>query len=203
MRVLKLSVVVTALTLFAVACQRGEVHSIDDAALVNAVRGGFVTNHDTRGATARVEVHAKDGAITLTGTADTAADKQLAEAIARSTQGVKSVANQITVSESAANTQQEGISFDEQSVRAEARAGGERIGESSDDARIYNAVRRQLVAHEGTSKRAIFLDVVNGNVTLRGMVFSTEARDEAVIAAQKVEGVNAVNDRLKVNSLAP
>ena len=36
MRVLKLSVVVTALTLFAVACQRREVHSVDDAALVNA-----------------------------------------------------------------------------------------------------------------------------------------------------------------------
>lgn len=203
MRVLKFSVVMTAIILFAATCQRQEVHSVDDTALAGAVRKGFTSDHDSLGATERVEVHAKDGVITLTGTADTAADKQLAEAIARSTNGVKSVVNQITVTEAAATTTPGGTSFDEQAVRAEARAGGERIGESSDDARIYNEVRRLLVAHEGTSKRAIFLDVINGDVTLRGRVFSTAARDEAVEAARKTGGVRAVNDKLVVNASRP
>lgn len=203
-RVTQFGVAVLALALLAVACQRQQdLHSVDDTALQQAVQTGFKTNHDTKGATLSVEVHAKDGVITLSGTVDTAADKQLAEAIARSTNGVKSVVNQITVTEPAAATTPGGATFDEQSVRAEARVGGERVGESSDDARIYNEVRRLLVAHEGTSKRAIFLDVVNGDVTLRGRVFSTTARDEAVQAALKTEGVRAVNDKLVVNASSP
>ncbi|MCI0420611.1 MAG: BON domain-containing protein [Acidobacteria bacterium] len=69
-----------------------------------------------------------------------------------------------------------------------------------DDPRIYSEVRRRVVVEPATPKKAIFVDVVNGNVTLRGMVFSLEARDEAVRAAEKTEGVKAVRDLLKVNA---
>ena len=82
------------------ACQRQtEIHTVDDAALVNAVRDNFAAEHDTKGATAQVEVHAKDGVVTLSGEVDTVSDKALAENIARRTNGVTSVINQIIVSE--------------------------------------------------------------------------------------------------------
>lgn len=195
----RLGTTVLAVALSLAACERQrDVHTTDDAALVNAVRSNFAADHDTQGATSRVEVHAKDGLVTLGGTADTEADKALAEQVARRTNGVSNVINQIVVTEPATAAAQQ-APFDEQVVREEALKSGERIGPSSDDARIYDAVRRKLVAHEGTSKKEILVDVVDRNVTLRGRFVGTStARDEAVAAARNTKGVNAVNDKLVV-----
>lgn len=189
-----------ALVLSCIACQRTpEVHTVNDADLVNAVRATFAADHDTMGATSQVQIHAKDGVVTLSGTVDTPADRILAERAARRTSGVVNVVNEIIVSESQAGGLE--APFDERVTREEALKNGERIGASSDDARIYDAVRRKLVAHEGTSKKEIFVDVVDGNVTLRGRFVGTAAaRDEAVASALTVPGVKAVNDRLTVRS---
>ena len=102
---------------------------------------------------------------------DTPADKTLAEQAARRTAGVVNVVNQIIVTESQSGSSN--VQLDERAVREEALKSGERIGPSPDDARIYDAVRRKLVAHEGTSKKEIFVDVVDGDVTLRGRFVGT------------------------------
>lgn len=173
-----------------------DVHSTNDVALADSVRHNFTANHDAQGATSQVEIHAKDGVVTLSGTADTTADKALAEQIARSTSGVGTVVNQIVVREPVATSE---ASFDEQAVREEAAKGGEKVGPNSADARIYDAIRRKLVEHAGTSKREILVDVVDGSVTLRGRFVGTSAaRDEAVAGALAVPGVKAVNDYLVV-----
>lgn len=194
----KLPIAALAVALFSTACQRTqEVHTVNDVDLVNAVRGTFAADHDTQGATSQVQVHAKDGVITLSGTVDTPADKTRAEQAARRTAGVANVVNQITVADSQTGNPE--AAFDERAVREDALKSGEKIGASSDDARIYDAVRRKLIAHAGTSKKEIFVDVVDGNVTLRGRFVGTStARDEAVAAALAVPGVKAVNDRLTV-----
>lgn len=198
--VTRLFIAAFALALSTTACQRtDEVHTVSDADLVNAVRATFAADHDTQGATSQVQIHAKDGVITLSGTVDTAADKTLAEQAARRTNGVVNVVNQIIVTEPQAGNPD--VPFDERAVREEALKTGERIGASSGDVRIYDAVRRKLVAHEGTSRKEIFVDVVNGDVTLRGRFVGTpEARDEAVAAALTVPGVKAVNDKLTVRA---
>jgi osmotically-inducible protein OsmY len=198
--VARLSIAALALALSGLACQRTqEVHTVNDADLVNAVRATFAADHDTQGATSQVQIHAKDGVITLSGTVDTTADKTLAEQATRRTAGVVNVVNQITVAESQTGSPE--VAFDERAVREEALKSGERIGTSSDDARIYDAVRRKLVAHEGTSKKEIFVDVVDRDVTLRGRFVGTgTARNEAVAAARTVPGVKAVNDKLIVRA---
>lgn len=198
--VTRLSIAALAVALSSTACQRAqEVHTVSDLDLVNAVRSTFAADHDTQGATSQVQIHAKDGVITLSGTVDTPSDKTVAEQATRRTTGVVNVVNQITVAESQTGGPE--VAFDERTVRDEALKSGERIGASSDDARIYDAVRRKLVAHEGTSKKEIFLDVVDGNVTLRGRFVGTStARDEAVAAALTVPGVKAVNDKLTVRT---
>ena len=194
----KLPLVALVVALSSTACQRTqEIHTLNDAELVNAVRATFAADHDTQGATSQVEIHAKDGVITLSGTVDTAADKTIAEQATRRTAGVVNVVNQIIVAESQTSGPEE--AFDERVVRDVALKSGERIGASSNDARIYDAVRRKIVAHEGTSKKEIFVDVVDGSVTLRGRFVGTgTARDEAVAAALTVPGVKAVNDKLIV-----
>ena len=197
MRENSLCIALLVLVFSLTACQRSsEIHSVDDASLVNAIRNDFAANHDAKGATAQVEIHAKDGVVTLSGKVDTVSDKALAENIARRTKGVTSVINQIVIAEPTA------APFNEQAVREQALRSGEKIGPDAEDARIYDDVRRQIVAHEGTSKREIFVDVVNRNVKLRGRFVGTSAaRDEAIAAARAVKGVNAVNNQLVVSAV--
>jgi osmotically-inducible protein OsmY len=190
-----------ALALLIVACGPQADYSSRDFRLAQAVRDRFAASPDTKGATSRIRVEAKDGVVTLSGTVDTTADKTLAGQVAGNTIGVKSLVDQVTVNVPVLPVPDE--PFEEQKVRAEAASNGESIGASSEDARIYHAVRRQLVKNESTPKRSIFVDVENGDVTLRGKIFTTVARDEAVAAALKVNGVKAVRDRLVINSLIP
>lgn len=192
-------VILVALILVAVACRKQEVdHSAADVRLAQSVQAQLDASPDGKGAASRVVIQAKDGTVTLTGTVDTVGDKAKVEQVVAHTSGVKNVVNQINVNVPVLPVPDE--PFEERAVRAEAASNGERIGPSSEDARIYHAVRRQLVKHEATPKPAIFVDVEDGDVTLRGTIFTTTARDEAVASARKVEGVNAVRDLLVINT---
>jgi len=182
----------------ATACPRSGGQSSEDIALAQSVHDQFQASSDLKGATSRVLVEAKDGTVWLKGTTDTAADKALAESVAQGTKNVVRVVNEIAVSGGAGVTGHAGL--DAAAVRAKAEANGERIGEAFDDVRIYAEVRRKVVLEPATPRKDIFVDVENGDVTLRGMVFSQEARDEAVRAAKQTEGVKAVRDLLKVNA---
>jgi osmotically-inducible protein OsmY len=203
MKIKTLGMVIFALVLWAGACERHQkVASEADTALELAVHDAFVSDPDAKGATSNVTVTAKNGTVTLNGTVDTPADKVRAEGLARQTKGVVNVVNQIVATNPKVIPTSE-IQFDEKASRDQAARSGEQIGPGPKDARIYAEVRRELVAMPGTPKPEIFVDVVSGNVTLRGMIFTVEAHREAVAAARKVEGVNAVNDRLLVNTTLP
>ena len=192
-------VLLVALVLAAVACGQQEVdYRAADVRLAQAVRTQLDASADTKGASSRVEIEAKDGTVTLTGTVDTVRDKATVEQVVARVDGVKNVVNQVNVNMAVLPVPDE--PFEERAVRAEAASHGERIGPSSEDARIYHAIRRQLVKHESTPKRAIFVDVQDGDVTLRGTIFTVAARDEAIAASRNVEGVRAVYDRLVINS---
>lgn len=192
---------VVSIIVVASACERKSAGGASDVALAQAVRDQFAVNAETKGATSRVRVEVTDGAVTLSGTVDTTDDQALVEQLARRTSGVNRVVNQITVSAPVLPVPDE--PFEERKVRAEALSNGEKVGASAEDARIYHAVRRQIIKHESTPKRAIFIDVEGSDVTLRGMIRTTVARDEAVAAARKVEGVKAVRDKLLINTPIP
>lgn len=195
-------VVVIAVLLPAVSCQKQEVdYSAADVRLAQAVRAQLDASPDTKGAASRVVIQAKDGTVTLTGTVDTLRDKATVEQAVARTNGVRKVANQVTVNVPVLPFPDE--PFEEQAVRAHAASRGERLGTASEDARIYHTIRRQLVKHETTPKPAIFVDVEDGDVTLRGTIFTGAARDEAVASAKKVEGVKAVRDLLVINTELP
>lgn len=195
-------VILVALILVAVACRKQEVdYGAADVRLAQVVRTQLDASPHIKGAASRVAIKAKDGTVTLTGTVDTIRDKATVEQVVAQINGVRNVVNQVTVNVPVLPVPDE--PFEERAVRAEAASNGERIGPSSEDARIYHAVRRQLVKREATPKPAIFVDVEDGDVTLRGTIFTTAARDEAVASARKVEGVNAVRDLLVVNTELP
>ena len=68
---------------------------IDDTAITTAVKAKFVEN--TQVDAAAISVETLEGTVMLSGFAKTQDEKNMAESIARSTKGVKSVKNQLTV----------------------------------------------------------------------------------------------------------
>ena len=83
-------------------------------------------------------------------------------------------------------------------AREKAKATGQKIGDSIDDAWIHTVIAAKFVAHPGTPARKIDIDVENNTVTLRGEVESNAAREEAGRIAKTTDGVKTVRNQLKV-----
>ncbi|HEY7336917.1 MAG TPA: BON domain-containing protein [Bryobacteraceae bacterium] len=85
-------------------------------------------------------------------------------------------------------------------TRDAAKATGDRLGTSLDDAWIHTKIASKLIADTNTPSRKINIDVVNGMVTLRGTVDSPEAKAEASHVAMDTDGVKKVNNQLRVRA---
>ncbi len=82
--------------------------------------------------------------------------------------------------------------------RARAKGNKETIGQSLDDAWIHSKIVAKLIGDTRTPERKINVDVVNGDVTLRGNVDTAEAKAEAERVAKDTDGVKKVVNQLKV-----
>ncbi len=82
--------------------------------------------------------------------------------------------------------------------RARAKGNKETIGQSLDDAWIHSKIVAKLIGDTKTPERKINVDVVNGDVTLRGNVDTAEAKAEAERVAKDTAGVKKVVNQLKV-----
>src|SRR5439155_14833873 len=91
--------------------------------------------------------------------------------------------------------------YSEEQARAErerAKANKETIGQSLEDAWIHTKVVAKLISDTQTPERKINVDVVEGEVTLRGQVDTAEAKTEAERLAKETDGVKKVVNQLKV-----
>ena len=84
--------------------------------------------------------------------------------------------------------------------REKAKALGDSIGNSADDAYIHSRIVSKLLGNAETPAAKIHVDVKDGVVTLRGEVDSPNQKAEAERLAKSVDGVKRVNDRLKVKA---
>jgi osmotically-inducible protein OsmY len=89
-----------------------------------------------------------------------------------------------------------------QEERARAKEKKETIGQSLDDAWIHTKLVAKLIGNTQTPERNINVDVVNGEVTLRGTVDTPEAKSEAERLAKETDGVKKVVNQLKVTPAA-
>jgi hyperosmotically inducible protein len=119
-------------------------------------------------------VEVQHGAVTLSGTADSVAQKELTEEYAKEIDGVQSVTNNISVNEPAhANP----------AVRDEV-----------DDASITTQVKLALLGNRGTSAIHTKVKTEAGVVTLWGEADNAAAKDLAGRLAQRVRGVVSVTN---------
>ena len=89
---------------------------------------------------------------------------------------------------------------DEANYRAEAKNAGSTIGSGLEDGWIHLKVRAALAAVDDLRDSTINVDVDNNVVTLRGSVGNAASKKAAADAAQKVDGVKSVTNKLEIKA---
>jgi osmotically-inducible protein OsmY len=83
---------------------------------------------------------------------------------------------------------------------AKAKQLGAKVGNWLGDAWIHGKIVAKLIANSKSSQRTVSVDVHNNVVTLRGTVRDAEQKTEAERIAKETEGVQWVDNQLKVSA---
>jgi len=154
----------------------GEV--IDDATITSQVKSKFLWSKNTEGFATNVTT--KRGKVSLVGTADSAAAKDLAGQMALNTHGVVSVDNQLVV-----KTPKENV----------AKAATLEAGHDMSDGWITTKVKSTYMYSTNVDSSDISVNTDKGIVALSGKVGSGAERALAIELAQNVRGVKSVNSK--------
>ena len=151
-----------------------------------------------------INVTTRDRVVTLSGAVETTAAKDQAIQIARQTEGVSDVVDQLTVRETAPTTGLPERDLSDSAREAgrdaadSARGAANAAGDKMSDASITAAVKSKLLADTMVSGLKIDVDTQNGVVTLTGPVKSQAEANQAQKLAQSTDGVHRVVSNLKV-----
>ena len=149
-----------------------------DAWMALKIRGRLLVKANVSAATTTVT--AQDGVVTLGGTASNLAQKELTEVYAKEIDGVKSVTNNIAVSEKPAPDQT--------------------IGEKIDDASITTQVKFALLDHKSTSALKTKVTTTDGVIVITGEASSDAEKSLVTKLAEGIRGVKSVSNNMTVKS---
>lgn len=154
--------------------------SMDDAGISAAVKSKLLWSKYTDGMT--TEVATKSGKVTLRGTADSAASRELAKNLAMNTRGVVSVDNELVVKD--AKPAIAGVAKNSSSA-----------GHDIADGWITTKVKSTYGYSSNVDGSDIAVSTNSGIVTLSGKVDSGAERALAIELAQNVRGVKSVQSK--------
>jgi hyperosmotically inducible protein len=163
------------LALLAVGCSSTQTvgEEIDDATITTKVEARLTADPDV--SAFNVDADTNEGVVRLSGTVETAEAKAEAEKLARETEGVRRVINEIKV--------------------------GERdMGDRMSDTTITTKIKAKITGDPDLNPFNINVDTKDGVVTLRGTVKSEDSKAEAERIAKDTEGVLRVQNMLEVES---
>ena len=144
---------------------------MSDAGITSKVKAKFASDPELHNI-ASIDVDTIEGRVRLSGSADTSAQKAEAEKLARNTEGVRSVDNDIEVST------------------------GRTLGEATDDSVITSKVKAKLTGNMNPFN--VDVDTRHGMVTLTGRVETSADKSTAERLARETSGVTSVKNELKV-----
>ena len=134
-----------------------------------------------------IDVDTTNGVVTLTGTVPTDAGRSRAVAIAKATDGVKSVNDKLRIGPPA--SAKPGAAHDT----------AHKTGRAVNDGWIKSKIYSQFLADWKTLEDSdIDIDVASGVVTLKGTVRSDAAKTRAEAIAKATDGVKDVKNNLRV-----
>jgi osmotically-inducible protein OsmY len=143
-----------------------------------------------------IDVSVSDnGTVTLAGTVDSSDDRDRAVQIARQTEGVTGVNDELRVSgETVATTGERG------DAAASAENAMERAADAVSDAWVTAKIQSKYFIDDEIKGRNIDVETNNGVVTVAGTVGSYDERRQAVAMARSTDGVREVRDQLRVDA---
>lgn len=142
-----------------------------DALITSRVEGKLAANPQTNNF--EIDVDTMNGRVTLAGLVESEAERQEAERLAEDTDGVRSVDNRIGL-------------------------GDQSVGATISDGWILAKVKSQLATDPEVNPFDIDVDVLDGRVTLSGLVTAEQARTEAERIAKATDGVTSVRNDIQV-----
>lgn len=154
-----------------------------------------------------IDVDTNNGVVTLTGTVVSDAGKLRAAEIAKTTDGVKSVTNnlRIVAAGSATASAREAGRDAAASTKETARSAGKSArdatgttGRAVSDGWIKSKIYAQFITEDALDDADVDVDSRNGVVTLKGTVPTEAARTRAAGIAKATDGVKSVTNSLKV-----
>ncbi len=148
---------------------------VSDATTTTTVKSKLLWNRNTEGLSIGVSTLA--GVVTLQGTVDSDASRQLAERLAENTDGVRAVKNE--------------LSIDAAHQRADQ---GRVVGDAISDSWISTKVKSTLLFSSAVPGSDISVSTVDGVVTLEGEVEHDAEKALAKELAKDVRGVKQVKD---------
>ena len=154
----------------------------------------------------QIDVDTSNGVVTLSGDVDSSLAKERAVQIARATDGVRDVVDNITVTDTAptGGLLDDRNDVDDRLGQAGRDAGNaiergvDRTQAAAGDAAITSAVKAKFLADTAVSGLKIDVDTSDGVVTLTGNVSSKAEAERAVMMARNTEGVTRVINNLRV-----
>jgi hyperosmotically inducible protein len=170
--------VMFVMTLAMVACastrtQKSPGEQVDDSVTTGRVKAALIADPVTKAH--QIDVETFKGTVQLNGFVDTAASKDRASQVAKSTKGVTSVHNNLTVKTTG------------------------RTGEGVvDDSAITAKVKAALAGDPRTKAHQVNVETREGKVQLSGFVDSSEAKSTAEELARAVDNVKSVDNELDV-----
>lgn len=171
-----------------------------DVWLSTKIHSKFVGDRDIEAR--EISVSTKDGVVTLKGRVLNEPMRQLAIAIAKDTDGVKQVVNQLDVEiagPAAPARAQNGAT-----PGAVATTGTQASPAAGpDDARITSSIQSKYFISERLKGRHVNVSSKSGVVTLNGEVADETERGEALLLARTTDGVSRVEDSLTVTTPQP
>jgi hyperosmotically inducible protein len=181
--------------------------AVTDASITTAVNTRLMK--DKAAGDKAIEVHTKNGVVTLTGTVPTEADKTRIAGIVQRTTGVKRVDNNLTVSavgttgRADADKEHKVVIKDDVKdtkvvIKDDTTPALKKGAKTTADAAITSAVKTKLLGDTQVAGSKIDVDTTDGVVTLTGEVGSEAEKTEAIRLAKTTTGVKRVVDKLTV-----
>jgi hyperosmotically inducible protein len=181
-----------------------------DAGITTAVKSKLASDDTVKASEINVDTH--NHVVTLNGTVDSSAAKERAVLIARDTNGVTNVVDNLTVGAAPAatsgsydqdiNDKAHDARVDTEDRANDAKATSERAaaatGEALGDAAITSELKTKFLAEPGVSGLSIDIDTQDGVVTLSGTVKSRAESAKAMEIARESKGVKQVVNKLKI-----
>jgi hyperosmotically inducible periplasmic protein len=144
-----------------------------------------------------IDVDTKAGVVTLNGTVKSEAGRARAVAIAKATEGVTSVTDNLKIGAPASTTASATAAGEKAGDKARDVAGT--TGKTLTDGWVKSKIASQYVTEDTLDKSDIDIDVSKGAVTLKGAVRTMEAKNKATAIAKGTDGVKSVQNNLKID----